>query len=193
MADFRGDGYCRAEATQLRVPCVPFVVVWMTRYSLLRGGSAGESAFCRRAGRRRFGAGAYLAGGAGEREAAKTPEERRAFGGSYVEGMAGAPGRVNPLFASQNEADRTLTSLVFSGLTRLDKQGAPFPGPGRDVVDERGRARVDVPVACRAAVARRPAAGRRRRGVYLPHRAGPDAALAAAADGGAGGGEGLEA
>jgi peptide/nickel transport system substrate-binding protein len=62
-----------------------------------------------------------------EREAARGPEERKAFGGTYVEGMAGAPGRVNPLFARLNEADLTLTSLVFSGLTRLDNQGAPFP------------------------------------------------------------------
>jgi peptide/nickel transport system substrate-binding protein len=54
-------------------------------------------------------------------------EPRPAFGGTYVEGMAGTPARLNPLFAAQNEADRTLAALVFSGLTRLDKQGAPFP------------------------------------------------------------------
>jgi peptide/nickel transport system substrate-binding protein len=62
-----------------------------------------------------------------ERQSLKGPEERRAFGGTYVEGMAGAPARLNPLFASLNETDRSVTSLVFSGLTRLDRQGAPFP------------------------------------------------------------------
>jgi peptide/nickel transport system substrate-binding protein len=49
------------------------------------------------------------------------------FGGDYVEGVTGAPSRVNPLFAEQNDADQTLVSLVFAGLTRLDDRGAPFP------------------------------------------------------------------
>ena len=49
------------------------------------------------------------------------------FGGGYVEGVAGVPGRVNPLFASENSVDATLVSLVFSGLTRLDEHGVPFP------------------------------------------------------------------
>jgi len=62
-----------------------------------------------------------------QHEATRGPEERRAFGGTYFEGMAGAPARLNPLFAPLNEADATISSLVFSGLTRLDKQGAPFP------------------------------------------------------------------
>jgi peptide/nickel transport system substrate-binding protein len=48
-------------------------------------------------------------------------------GGTYVEGMAGAPSRVNPLFASQNAVDESLVALVFAGLTRLDDQGRPFP------------------------------------------------------------------
>jgi peptide/nickel transport system substrate-binding protein len=34
---------------------------------------------------------------------------------------------VNPLFATQNDADQTLTALVFAGLTRLDDRGAPYP------------------------------------------------------------------
>jgi peptide/nickel transport system substrate-binding protein len=49
------------------------------------------------------------------------------FGGEYIEGLAGAPGRINPLFATQNDADQTLTALVFAGLTRLDDRGAPYP------------------------------------------------------------------
>jgi len=50
-----------------------------------------------------------------------------AFGGAYVEGLAGAPSRVNPLFAHQNAADETLAALVFAGLTRLDDRGQAFP------------------------------------------------------------------
>jgi peptide/nickel transport system substrate-binding protein len=48
-------------------------------------------------------------------------------GGEYVEGVTGAPSRVNPLFAYQNDADQTLTALVFAGLTRLDDRGSPYP------------------------------------------------------------------
>jgi peptide/nickel transport system substrate-binding protein len=50
-----------------------------------------------------------------------------AFGGQYTEGVTGAPARINPLFAGQNDADQSLAALVFSGLTRLDDEGRPFP------------------------------------------------------------------
>jgi peptide/nickel transport system substrate-binding protein len=46
-------------------------------------------------------------------------------GGTYVEGVAGAPGSINPLFASFNQIDRDLSALVFAGMMRL--------GPGGDV------------------------------------------------------------
>lgn len=46
-----------------------------------------------------------------------------ARGGTYVEGVAGAPSRINPLFASFNEVDRDLSSLVFSSLVRLGPKG----------------------------------------------------------------------
>ena len=45
----------------------------------------------------------------------------------YVEAVVGAPSRVNPLFAHLNEADRDLASLVFSGLTRLERDGRVAP------------------------------------------------------------------
>ena len=48
-------------------------------------------------------------------------------GGSYVEGVAGAPARVNPLFASFNEVDADLVSLTFSSLMRLGTNGAVEP------------------------------------------------------------------
>ena len=49
------------------------------------------------------------------------------FGGGYVEGIAGVPARVNPLFATENTVDATLSALVFAGLTRLDANGVAFP------------------------------------------------------------------
>jgi peptide/nickel transport system substrate-binding protein len=49
------------------------------------------------------------------------------FGGTYVEGLTGTPARINPLFATQNEVDASLVSLVFAGLTRIDDHGTPFP------------------------------------------------------------------
>lgn len=50
-----------------------------------------------------------------------------AFGGTYIEGVAGAASRLNPLFASENSVDESLVALLFSGLTRLDDRGQPFP------------------------------------------------------------------
>lgn len=48
-------------------------------------------------------------------------------GGRYSEAMVGAPGRINPLFASLNDVDQALTALVFSGLTRLGGDGQVLP------------------------------------------------------------------
>ncbi len=45
----------------------------------------------------------------------------------YVEAVVGEPRLVNPLFAPLNEVDADLTSLVFSGLTRLGPDGQVFP------------------------------------------------------------------
>ena len=54
-------------------------------------------------------------------------EELPAPGGSYVEGVAGAPSRMNPLFATFNEVDQDLVSLIFSGLVRLGPRGNVQP------------------------------------------------------------------
>lgn len=48
-------------------------------------------------------------------------------GSRYTEAIVGQPSRINPLFAYQNEADRDVASLVFSGLTMLGKDGTPQP------------------------------------------------------------------
>jgi len=45
----------------------------------------------------------------------------------YVEAVVGTPSRVNPLFAHLSDADRDLSSLVFSGLTRLGPDGTVLP------------------------------------------------------------------
>lgn len=56
------------------------------------------------------------------------------FGGSseeppvrYVEGVVGTSSKVNPLFVYQNDVDRDIAALVFSGLTRLSGDGSPAP------------------------------------------------------------------
>lgn len=48
-------------------------------------------------------------------------------GGTYVEGVAGYPHAINPLLAAYHDVDRDLCALVFSGLTRMNAQGAVEP------------------------------------------------------------------
>ena len=43
----------------------------------------------------------------------------------YTEAIVGSPERINPLFVHTRNVDRDVSSLVFSGLTRLDKEGRP--------------------------------------------------------------------
>lgn len=45
----------------------------------------------------------------------------------YREAVVGSPDRINPLFAYLNDVDRDLTTLVFSGLTRLGLDGEVLP------------------------------------------------------------------
>lgn len=47
-------------------------------------------------------------------------------GGTYVEGLAGQPKYVNPLLY-QNQVDRDLGALIFSGLTRHNERGEVIP------------------------------------------------------------------
>lgn len=46
-----------------------------------------------------------------------------AYGGSYVEGVAGVPQYLNPVIAATN-VDDDVSRLVFTGLTRYDRNGA---------------------------------------------------------------------
>lgn len=48
-------------------------------------------------------------------------------GGEYSEGLVGLPKLINPLYASLNQADSDLVSLIYSGLVKIDKQGLIVP------------------------------------------------------------------
>jgi peptide/nickel transport system substrate-binding protein len=52
---------------------------------------------------------------------------RPGHGGTYVEAIAGEPHVLNPLLSGFNPPDQDLSSLVFSGLTRLDDDGKVEP------------------------------------------------------------------
>lgn len=47
---------------------------------------------------------------------------------SYIEAVAGAPSKINPLYAYLNDADADVSALVFSGLTRIGLNGEVLPG-----------------------------------------------------------------
>lgn len=49
------------------------------------------------------------------------------FGGSYSEGIIGEPRFINPLLAQANDADRDLTTIIFSGLLKYNPQGELVP------------------------------------------------------------------
>lgn len=44
-------------------------------------------------------------------------------GGAYSESIVGQPKTINPLFSSSNIPDRAISSLVYSGLTKVDEKG----------------------------------------------------------------------
>ena len=56
-----------------------------------------------------------------------TTEFRPAPGGTYVESVGGYPQTLNPLLSFYNDADSDVTSLTFSGLTRLGSYGEVVP------------------------------------------------------------------
>lgn len=47
-------------------------------------------------------------------------------GGALSEGIVGSPRFINPLLAT-SDADRDLTTLIYSGLVRINERGAPEP------------------------------------------------------------------
>ncbi len=56
-----------------------------------------------------------------------TTEFRPAPGGTYLESISGFPQSLNPLLSFYNDADSDVTSLVYSGLTRLTMEGEVAP------------------------------------------------------------------
>lgn len=48
-------------------------------------------------------------------------------GGTYTEAVSGSPQALNPLLAAFNDPDRDITSLLFTGLTKMDKDGSIKP------------------------------------------------------------------
>ncbi|MBI2068512.1 MAG: hypothetical protein HYT67_00160 [Candidatus Yanofskybacteria bacterium] len=48
-------------------------------------------------------------------------------GGSFTEGMVGEPRLINPLLSQSNDADRDLTSLIYSGLMKYNEAGKLIP------------------------------------------------------------------
>lgn len=48
------------------------------------------------------------------------------YGGTYTEGIVGSPRFINPLLAS-SDAERDLTTLIYSGLVRLGENGVIIP------------------------------------------------------------------
>lgn len=54
-------------------------------------------------------------------------EPAPALGGTYREGLVRPPERINPLFLSNNDTDRDLTSLVFAKLLSYDASGKLEP------------------------------------------------------------------
>lgn len=56
-----------------------------------------------------------------------TTEFRPAPGGTYVEGIGGYPQSLNPLLSFYNDADSDVVSLVYSGLTKLNRYSEVVP------------------------------------------------------------------
>ncbi len=48
-------------------------------------------------------------------------------GGEYIEAVVGQPKNINPLFSSTNDVDADLTSLVYSGLFKIDENNKIAP------------------------------------------------------------------
>ncbi len=61
-----------------------------------------------------------------------------AFGGVLKEGMIGQPRFINPVYAEANEVDKTLTSLIYSSITKYDKEGKIVYDLAKNIEIEQG-------------------------------------------------------
>ena len=64
-----------------------------------------------------------------------------ALGGIYTEGIVGQPRFVNPIYSSNNDADRDLAQVIFSGLLDYDREGNLYPelAQGMPEIKEEGK------------------------------------------------------
>lgn len=53
----------------------------------------------------------------------KNTREVPAFGGEYAEGIVGQPRFINPVLAQTNDVDSDISSVIYSGLLKLDEKG----------------------------------------------------------------------
>ncbi|MFH1129329.1 MAG: ABC transporter substrate-binding protein [Patescibacteria group bacterium] len=54
------------------------------------------------------------------------------FGGSFTEGIVGNPQYINPVLSQASDADRDLTELIFSGLTKYNSKGEIVPNLAKE-------------------------------------------------------------
>ena len=57
----------------------------------------------------------------------KNTEIKPIKGGTYIEGVIGSPLRINPLYAQENDVDRDLAELIYSGLMKYNEKGELVP------------------------------------------------------------------
>ena len=62
------------------------------------------------------------------------------FGGEFKEGLVGQPRFINPLYLSDNDADRDLVEIIFSGLLKYDQNSQIIKDLAQDYqIKEEGR------------------------------------------------------
>lgn len=50
---------------------------------------------------------------------------------TFVEGIVGRPDKLNPIYLTNNQADRDVQELIFNRFVEIDEQGNPIPGIAR--------------------------------------------------------------
>ena len=55
------------------------------------------------------------------------------FGGKYTEGVIGSPQFINPMYSTLNDADRDISSILFSGLIKYNSSGKPVLNLAQDI------------------------------------------------------------
>lgn len=53
--------------------------------------------------------------------------------GKYTEGVVGSPRFINPIYAANNDVDRDLVEIIFSGLMKYDSSGKIIPDLAKEI------------------------------------------------------------